>query len=248
MHEKTLQKTNLTPAQAQIMDYLFQTGEARASDIAKKTGKSRAIVYKDLEELGGLGLVRKKEKTNQVATFQAEHPSALNKLIEQREKDLVQDKQELENTLPDLVSAYNLAHSRPGVRFYEGDEGIKKVLEDTLMSHTEIYTVSDSSSIQGRLKEINNNYVRARKRKGIKKRLIVPESARPRFSQTSDDYTEVRFLKEDYYDFKTGMQIYDNKISYQTLGEENKIGVIIEDKNIYKMHKLLFEYIWSTLK
>lgn len=247
MYEKILQKTNLTSTQAEIMDYLLQTEESKASTIASKIKKSRAIVYRDLEELASLGLVEKKEKSNQITTFIAEHPSKLEKLMEQREKTLENDKKELQNFLPDLVSTYNLAHNRPGVKFYEGDEGIKKVLEDTLSSKTEIYTIADTSSITGNIKKINENYVKQRKKKEIKKNLIVPESTRERFENGGDEYTDIRFLKEDYYDFKTGMQIYDDKISYQTLDEKNKIGVIIEDQNIYKMHKLLFEYIWNTL-
>ncbi|MFO7807201.1 MAG: helix-turn-helix domain-containing protein [Candidatus Moraniibacteriota bacterium] len=247
MHEKILQKVNLTPTQAEIMDYLLQTEESKASTIAEKIKKSRAIVYRDLEELVRLGLIEKKEKSNQITVFKAEHPSKLEKLMEQREKALKNDKKELENSLPDLISAYNLTHNRPGIKFYEGEEGVKKVLEDTLTSETDIYTIADSGSIKGGIEKINREYVKARKKKGIAKKLIVPESARKRFKETQDEYTEIRFLKEDYYNFKTGMQIYNNKISYQTLGPDNKIGVIIEDKNIYTMHKFLFEYIWDTL-
>ena len=43
------------------------------------------------------------------------------------------------------------------------------------------------------------------------------------------------------------MQIYDNKISYLTLSDKEMIGVIIEDKYIYKMHKDLFEYMWKNI-
>lgn len=247
MYEKILQKTNLTSTQAEIMDYLLQTEESKASTIAAKIKKSRAIVYRDLEELIDLGLVKKKEKSNQITTFTAEHPSKLEKLMEQREKNLENDKKEFNNFLPDLVSAYNLNHNRPGIKFYEGDEGIKKVLEDTLESKTEIYTIADTGSIKGNIKKINETYVKQREKKEIKKRLIVPESAKDRFEGGGDEYTDIRFLNEDYYDFKTGMQIYDGKVSYQTLDADNKIGVIIEDENIYTMHKLLFEYIWNSL-
>ena len=247
MYENILQKTDLTPTQAEIMDYLLQIEEAKASVIATKIKRSRAIVYRDLEELVDLGVVKKKEKANQVTTFQAEHPSKLEKLMEKREKELENDKKEFSNFLPDLISAYNLAHNRPGVKFYEGEEGIKKVLEDTLSSKTEIYTVANPGALQGNLAKINQNYVKKRLEKGVKKKLILPESARENFNQSEDEYTEIRFLKEEYYYFQTGMQIYDGKISYQTLDSKNNIGVIIEDQNIYSMHKLLFEYIWNSL-
>lgn len=43
------------------------------------------------------------------------------------------------------------------------------------------------------------------------------------------------------------MQIYDNRISYQTIERENKIAILIEDKNIYQMHKSFFEFMWDSL-
>jgi len=247
MHEDILQKSGLTSTQAAILDYLLQVEEDKASAIAQKIKRSRAIIYRDLEELTNMGLVKKTEKNNRVTTFSAEHPSALEKLMEQREKTLENDKKQLEGTLPDLISAYNLAHNRPGVKFYEGKEGIKKVLYDTLNSRTEILTIADSRAVRENLKKINEEYVKKRKEKNITKKLIVPDSVRQEFSSTQDEYTEIRFLKEKYYPFQTGMQIYDNKISFQTLEKNNLLGVIIEDKNIYTTHKLLFEYIWNTL-
>jgi hypothetical protein len=55
----------------------------------------------------------------------------------------------------------------------------------------------------------------------------------------------MKFIDHKLYPFNSVMQIYDGKISYITLSKTSKIGVIIEDKNIYQMHKSLFEYIWS---
>jgi len=174
----------------------------------------------------------------------------LEELFEEREKTIKQDKKSFESSLPELISAYNLASNKPGVRFFEGSEGFKTVLFDTLKSRTEIYTFVDSESVrhQKEMKIINEEYVKKRKKTGIKKKLIVPETAKKYFPKLKTDFTEIRFLKEKFYPFQSSLQIYANKVSFQTLDEENSISILIEDKNIYKMHKLLFEYIWESLK
>ena len=57
--------------------------------------------------------------------------------------------------------------------------------------------------------------------------------------------TDTKFISCEQAPFKTIMQIYNNKISYLALGDENMMGVIIEDPRIYHMHKTLFEHLWN---
>jgi len=247
MFKKALLQTDLTPTQAEILDFLYQNKEAKASVIAKKIQRSRAIVYKELEELTDLGIVEKDDKPNQVSIFRANHPAQLEKLMEIRENKLKKDKELLNNYLPDMISAFNLMNNKPGIKFYEGIEGVKKILNDTLKAKDEIYTISDSSSIRAHAKKLNEEYIKKRKKLGIKKKLIVPLSARDNYSQTKTEFTEIRFLPGEYFNFDTGIQIYDGKISYQTIKPDKMVGVLIENESIYKMHKMLFEYIWDSL-
>ena len=64
MIKKVLQQVNLTPSQTEILEFLYQNKEARASTIAKQIKRSRAIVYKEIEELAKLQIIEKKEKPN----------------------------------------------------------------------------------------------------------------------------------------------------------------------------------------
>lgn len=248
MYKQIFINAGLTQVQAEILDFLIKNGEFKAREIAAKIRRPRGVVYKGLEELVEMGLAERIDKAGQVSRFRPEHPARLEKVFASKEKELERQKRLFAQTLPEMVSAYNLSLNKPGVRFYEGEEGIKKVLFDTLKSKTEVYTFTDSQAVRENLKEINEEYVKKRERAGIKKKIIAPESARQYFKDYNRELTAVRFLPEDYYPFRSGMQIYDNKISYQTLTPENKIAVLIEDKNIYRLHKLFFEYIWKNLE
>lgn len=249
MYKDILNELGLTKTQAEIMAYLLENGPAKVSVIAQKTSVPRGVAYKGLDELADLGLIEKKE-TAGIAIFQAEHPIKLEKIIENKEKEAGQARQRLVGLLPELVSMYNLANHKPGVYFYEGDEGIKQVLNDSLDSKTEIYTYADVEAVNESLREINARYAKERDKRGLKKKIIVPdtEASHKFFLDYDKTITEIRYLGKDFYQFKTGMQIYDGKVSYQVIEPSHKLGIIIQDPNIYQMHKLLFEFIWSNLK
>jgi len=249
MYTQLLINAGLSQIQAETLNFLIKNGESKAKDITKGTNLARGVVYKALDELISFKLAEKIEKPNQVSIFRAEHPSKIEEFIEEKEKQIEKQKREFLNTLPQIISDYNLASNKPGVKFLEGEDGVRIALFDTLKNTTEIYTFVDLESTNEYLKEINDEYSKKRESLGIKKKIIVSDSEENRnfFKDFNSEITEVKFIKKEYYPFKTGMQIYSNKVSYQTLEKENKIAVIIEDKNIFQMHKLLFEYMWETL-
>jgi len=132
MYKNVFLRAGLSPTQAEILDFLYEKKEAKASEIAIKIKKSRAIVYKDLDELASLKVIERIDGPSMISIFRIEHPSNMEKFFEIRENKLKKDKDLFNNYLPDLVSSYNLMSNKPGVRFYEGVEGVKKIFDDLL--------------------------------------------------------------------------------------------------------------------
>jgi sugar-specific transcriptional regulator TrmB len=253
MNEKILLGLGLTKVQSEILDCLLQNGSQKASDIAKRTKRPRGVAYKGLEELIVLGLAIKKEAKAGITVFAAEHPSNLERVLDQKEKDLVKTKSAFAASLPDLISAFNLANNKPGVRFYEGEEGIRKVLDDTLESKTEIYMIlnKDALSKEEEFNKLNSEYKIKREKTGIIKKIIRVGKEPFHEENTGENYekiTEIRYLDEEASPFKASVQIYNNKISYQVTDQGKMISIIIDDKNIYELHKFIFESLWGKLK
>lgn len=249
MFEDIMKKAGLSQIQAETLDFLLRNGESKAIEIAKNTPLSRGVAYKALDELLELGLVEKIEKPNQVARFRPEHPGKLEELFIEKERQKRRERKEFEDLMPELISAFNLANHKPGVKFLEGEDGIRIALWDTLRNTDEIYTFVDVRATEENLAELNAEYAKKREQMGIRKKIITidtPES-REFFRDFKDETTQVRFIQQEYRPFRTGMQIYSNKVSYQTLGKENKVAVIIEDSNIAGMQKLFFEFVWEKL-
>lgn len=247
MYEDVFISLGLNEAEAEIYDLLVQKGEKTVKGLTKLTDISRTNIYNVLDSLEEKGLIEQIKKQKKTY-FQPLHPNKLESLLADEEKELKKAKLELSANLPAIVSDYNLAVGKPGVRFYEGLDGIKKVLEDSLTSKEEILTYADIESIVKYIDDINKAYVKKRDKLGIKKRAILLDTpfARKYLKDYYKKVTDIKLIKYDAPPFQTVMQIYDNKISYITLTEKNMIGVIVEDENIYKMHKYIFEYLWKT--
>lgn len=246
---QTLVQTGLEPDQAQIYEILLKAGPLKAGQVASKSTLKRGLTYKILDELVGFGLVTKIEPPGKIAIFEPAHPLKIKDFTEAREQKLKSAQLALDGILGQLTSDYNLALNKPGVQFFEGYEGMKKVIFDNLSSKTEIFSYLDMTAIDKYIPEINKEYVAKRERLKLKKRNLVndtPEN-RNRLASYHRDITEVRLmkLKNSAIHFASMIQIYDDKISYITLDPKRLIGVIIQDRNIVEMHRQLYLYTWQ---
>lgn len=250
MFENQLKNAGLTSVQTEIYSYLLENGEFKASLLAKNIKRPRGVVYKGLDELIELGLVEKRDDKDMISVFRADHPSKLEQMYDNKETSIKRSKRIFIESLPDLVSTYNITLNKPGIKFYEGTEGIKRVINDTLTSKEIIYTYADAEAVVKHIDKINQEYVKKRDKLDIKKRMILIDSpfTRNYLKNYHRETTDMRLIDYKLFPFNSVMQIYNNKISYITLSDTGKIGVIIEDKNIYQMHKSLFEFTWSKAK
>lgn len=246
MYKDIFIELGLNPNEAIIYEYLLKNGESPAGKIITKTPLKRGVTYNILADLVKKGLITQKIK-NKVAFFSPNHPEKLRTFIESKENELNKAKNTLEANLSQIVSDFNLISGRPGVRYFEGIEGVKKVLWDSLNTKGEIFTYADIETIQTYIEKINQKYVETRDQLGIKKRAILLDSpyARSYLGTYHRQITDMKFIDYQKFPFSPIVEIYDNKVSYVTLTDDIKIGVIIEDKNINQLHRSLFEFTWQ---
>lgn len=253
MYEKILQQIGLNEKEATIYQTLLETGPIEAREILKKVSPkmetTRPNLYNILAALKQKGLLIEKVKKGKTL-FEPESPTKLLEVLEESVKRTNQAQQNLAMALPELTSLYNLTTQKPVVQFFEGREGIKKVLADSLTSKHTIYTYANIEAIIKYFDDINRDYIKKRDALGIKKKGIMVDSefARSYLKNYHRGTTDTRLIDGNLYPFHSVMQIYDGKISYVTLSDKSIIGVIIKDPAIHQMHKSIFEYTWSTAK
>ena len=99
--------------------------------------------------------------------------------------------------------------------------------------------------------ELNNQHSKARKENGIQKYILVPNNALGKKAQKQsqkDQLTEIRLIDKEYIPFGGVAEIYDNKTAYITTSDLGISGVLIEDKQITKLNKFIFEALWEKSK
>ncbi len=252
-YTKEITDTGLSKEQAVVYEVLLKLGESPASAIAKAipngTTLSRPLVYKVLEELIGLGLASKSEEANKIAKFTPKHPVAITKVIDEQKERIERTKKQFLATSGKLSSLFNLSVGKPGVQFYEGEDGVWEVLMDSLSATEEILTYADLEAITKYIPALNAEYSALREEQDVKKRGLVIDSPEARKFLKSYDgkvtNTKLITASEGFSPFQTVVQIYDNKVSYITLTDEYLVGVIITDQYIANTHKYLFESLWK---
>ena len=255
MYEHVLTHIGLDNEQVSVYETLLRLGKVSAGTVYKKSNLKRSLVYKVLNELVSLTLAERHDEKGKRLLFSAVHPMVIKELIEKKEQAIKDVKNTFDDILPSLVSDFNLAIGRPGVRFYEGIDGAAKVLFDSLHTKGTIFAYVDLETALkiDAFQDLNNRSTKKRKDLFIDRRVIMIDSPFVRQYlgdfQTNDKkaFTERRFFGKSNTPWQSLMQMYDTKVTYITLNKENIISVIIEDPFIFQLHKQLFEKIWSLL-
>ena len=211
MYEDLFLSSGLNDNEAVVYEFLLKTGKTTAGEIIKNTPLKRGVAYNTLADLVTKKLVSENKikakgarGKNIISEFAPNHPESLRSYLESEKEKLEKAENNLEANISSLVSDFSLVSGRPGVRYFEGDEGVRKVLDDTLTSKTEILTIADVESVRKHVPKINERYVQDRRRMGIRKRLLALDTkyAREHFRE-KDDVTEVKLVKIHISPFDT---------------------------------------------
>lgn len=247
--EKILIEAGLSEEQALVYGTLLDRGPLKASALSTWVGVKRGLVYKVLEQLEAMNLVEKKGGEGTVALFAPLHPSRLLDIIEARAKSILLTKETLTYSLGSLSSKFNLLSGKPNVQFFEGRDGAIHITQDLPTNSKEILSYMDSEKVTKLLPELNDEHIKQRAKLEIKKRMLITDTdfSITRAKGYNKDMTQAK-ISTGNTSFPSVIQIYDNKISYLTLSEEKIIGVIIEDKNIADMMRMMFEMNWNQAR
>jgi sugar-specific transcriptional regulator TrmB len=253
---KKLEKTGFTNKEAIIYISVLELGGAYPSRIAEYAGLNRSTTYKILLSLSIRGLINEIEKRNKIY-YQIDKPE---KVLRHTESRLLQTEdavEEVKKIMPDLESLFSLLGDKPKVLFFEGPETAAAICNDVISSegNTELFGISNAEKFKDAMSEAElRDFVKAKERLNITTRGILPDTPGNRqYSETIFDgirkeiWPKVRFLPKEKFPFEAEIEVYGtNKVSITKLGNQNMIGVIIEDKIIHDMMKMIFELSWNS--
>ena len=243
---ESLKALDFTEKEASVYLAILELGKGTVSQISRKAEINRTTGYDILDSLVSKGLVSISGKEPK-QEYIAESPDKITKLYNEEYRKSKEHFEEAQEILPKLKSLHNTV-GRPQVRFYEGVDGLKEVYEDTLTSTEPIRAYAAVDDVQGTLPNYFPDYYQRRAAKDIYIRGIFPKTplAIERAKHNEEEKRESAFVPADKYNFSPEINIYDNKIMIASWRE--KLGIIIESKEIADAMKKIYELSWAEAK
>ena len=245
MYEKILKQAQLSDDEILIYQFLLNKGDSPASLIIDKTPLKRGTTYNILRSLEEKDLLEK-IKEGKKTIFRLKHPRNITKYIETQEQNLIQAKKSVDLVMPNLISDFNLSENMPGVYFYEGKIGIKKIYEELLAEKQPIDSIEDKGEMVKFIPNYSREFTQKRMKYNIFNRVIAP-SSNPINVTSKEELRETRYVPLDKFPFSMDIKICANKVSTVTFQKKSAVGILIENPEIAKNYKFLFNLLWGCL-
>ena len=232
-----LEKAGLEKKEALLYVAGIDLGEAPVSQLATYAGLKRSTAYfvaQTLEEKGLFTMVEKRGKR----WYAPEDPEKVLILLKVQQATFAK-------ALPELATLYRSGSRKPRVRFFEGVDGIKQMYMETLDSKGAILvyaSITDMFTVVSR--DWKKSYVQERMKRKIFTKCITPDTpeALEYMKQDREEWREMLLIPAAAFPFSNEINIFNDKVAIFSFKE--KIGVIIESKEIAETQRKIFELAW----
>ncbi|MFA5022189.1 MAG: helix-turn-helix domain-containing protein [Patescibacteria group bacterium] len=236
--EKILKNYGLNEKQAKIYLACLELGSAPVQKISQKAGLPRSTCYEILEFLKQQSLISvfSKKKTKY---FSAADPKVVIGLAKEKVSLL-------EQALPELEAVYGQAKIRPTVRFYQGELGMRLILEEVLKEAKEISVFSSADDLFATL-SFYPEFVKRRLKQKIPAKVILRESAlakeRQRLGQPELREVKIIPANNDYHGL---IYIWSKKVAMFSF-KKDLVAIVIESEELANVQKAMFDNLWNLL-
>lgn len=236
---RQLTKLGLKGSRAKVYVAILELGQATVIDIAKRVGFKRTTVYDVVLDLTRDGYVNEAQRGKR-RVFIAEDPTLL---LGRLEEKLF----EMKELIPLLTALRAKAVPRPVVRFYNGGEGCRMIMEEILAMQGKEQLwwsrVGDLVDLLGN--HYLTQWVKRRVRRKITARiLLTPTSGAPKqYLESGPKHLRTIHWLPSNIVVDGVLGVFDNKVAYIASSEES-FGFIVESKEFTTTLRQIFELMW----
>ncbi|MCX6807465.1 MAG: helix-turn-helix domain-containing protein [Patescibacteria group bacterium] len=239
-----LANLGLSDKEASVYLAMLPLGATNVLKIARASGIKRTTVYSILDDLKQKGLVNIEIKGLK-NLYLAENPERFNLTLKSQQENF-------RDALPELLDLYNLKADKGSIKYYEGLEAIKSVYEGMLRDvqpNDRYMVISDQKKWQKLDAKYFLNFIRRRGELNINLniRLLLQDSKVARAHQkVQSQFNEKIKILPSGTDLNTNLVIIPKRVMIHQLVPPF-LAVVMENKNIIKMHQEFFEIMWQTI-
>ncbi len=244
---KDLKNIGLTDGESRAYLSLLKLGSSTVGPIVKESRISYSKIYEVLGRLLEKGLINYniKDKTKY---FQAINPTRLLDFIEQKENEIIENKNRLKKIIPNLERIGDRSTLQEAEIFL-GTKGLRTAYKILLEGkskkefllffylHDEEYAENADFFYQQEFYYF--------KKEGIKLRGIATSNFKEsKFYKRSPNFVDLKFVD---FPLPSMVDIFNGKILL-TMWRDKPIGILIQSREVYENYKNYFEELWKIAK
>lgn len=240
---KQLREFGLSDKEITVYVSLLKDGSDTAANIAKKANLNRSTTYVQLEALMGYGLISTYKK-HKKTYFSPESPQNVKHLIEQKIKKLEEERDNIENLIPELTELYASLGETADVKLFHGKEALKTMRNSIINSGTDKLNIMYNADHLYTLYESSELLEFSKKRAG--KKIYTYGLYNKKGKPFSELYRQSLLqLDRKKYPIDADIYVYGDTVSLaSTTGKI--VGVTIKNKQIASSLHTLFELAFHT--
>jgi len=241
----------LTKQEAHCYLALYSLKESKAGKLSKESKIATANIYPVLDSLVKKGLASYRLQNN-VKIFFASPPDAFNEFVEQKQKQLNEQREKVKQTISTLKITEIQNEPQSGYKYYEGISGIKSMWYEIfnefpkLNKSTTIKVYAAEQEASSSLLGFYNEFNEMRIKEGLPYKLILDEKMLAYGKKRSKLYkTEVKYLNSKN---KAAWGVIGNMFYINHAIGKKPVCFLIRDEIIAKTFEEAYDRIWETAK
>lgn len=249
---KILKAAGLTSIEVQVYLALLQLGTCPASVLAKREKINRSTARYTLEQLTKKQLALSITRSG-TFYFSPEPPKKIMYLLETQKREIKQTEADMSTILGDLQKMLNPRISMPKLRFFEGIEGMKSMLDDILTENKPIFGIIDRNQedVPEEIREyLNKKY--APERQNMRNPAWIIFQNHPdahKYQKLDKKMNRVSLVVDKTtLPIQSSCQIYGNKVSFYNHNKDELTGIIVENSYIKETQYSLFKSTWDFVR
>lgn len=247
----------LSDKEAKLYITLLEIGANPVSAVARKAGITRTTAYASLESLKAKGLVSVIEQQG-IAQYAPVSPKKLEEYAKNESEKAAKNYESMKALVPSLKKLTGDLVLAPKVKYFEGLEGIKTILLDSIDTLKELpkerrikYAYSSAPEVSSDLRHFLDEYIELREKNGISVRGIFPQSKRTEEykGKVHLNFAQIKILPKDiHFKVDSEIAIYADKVAIMSLKDDRLHGLIIESPEIASTERSIFELAWRSCR
>ncbi len=246
MKTKLFKEIGLNQNEAEAYKALLEAGKMTPPELAAELKITRQNAYTVVKVLEELGLAQVDQRCNKL-TYVPGDPQILESIVQKKIKILETSESQLDKTMPELQSFYNLAKDRPGFSTFSGLEGVQRLYNDTLKREPDeiLLIFSDLGKNSYLSAWLEKNFLPRRLSKQIRLREIVNAHKNPSLVAPKEQLCEKKYVEMTRMPLDIDILIYDDNVTFIKYDKKEPSGFTLDDTLVFFALKAFFEAIWA---